>query len=129
MAPVLVLWMLGRVASVIVIGGFGESIDISSEQGAFSTFVNSEEVPKNSFLDLMTALSVLPLAAFTTLAVLGGGNRILPDWLRINEGWNAPEGESESLDSPYDDVIKDLDNQDSSSEKDILIDDDIDGDE
>ena len=105
LAPVLVLWMLGRIASVIVIGGFGDSIDISAEQGTFSSFINSEEVPKNSFLDLMTALSVLPLAAFTTLAVLGGGNRILPNWLKIDEGWNPPEGEFEKNDSLYSNVI------------------------
>ena len=129
LAPVLVLWMLGRVASVIVIGGFGDSIDISSEQGAFSTFVNSEEVPKNSFLDLMTALSVLPLAAFTTLAVLGGGNRILPAWLKIDEGWDAPENDSTSLESAHEEDILDEENHDSSSEGDLDSVDEIAGDE
>lgn len=129
LAPVLVLWMLGRIASVIVIGGFGESIDISTEQGTFSAFVNSESVPKNSFLDLMTALSVLPLAAFTTLAVLGGGNRILPDWLKIEDGWEPPEGELELEESPYDDVILEENQESSSDEVNSDSEDDIDGDE
>ena len=128
LAPVLVLWMLGRIASVIVIGGFGDSIDISSEQGTFSTFINSEEVPKNSFLDLMTALSVLPLAAFTTLAVLGGGNRILPNWLKIDEGWSPPESEFEEDDSPYSNPINEEESH-SSDDSEEKVFEDILGDE
>ena len=77
----------------------------------------------------MTALSVLPLAAFTTLAVLGGGNRILPDWLKIEEGWESPEGESELEDSPYDDVIFEETQESSSDEDDVNNEDEIDGDE
>ena len=48
-------------------------------------------VPQNSFLDLMTALSVLPLAAFTTLAVLGGANKGLPQWLKVDDDWIRPD--------------------------------------
>jgi hypothetical protein len=39
------------------------------------------EVPETSFLDMLVALAVLPLATFTTMAVLGGGRYDLPGWL------------------------------------------------
>ena len=68
--PILVLWMLGRIATVLVVGMLGSSIDITAEQDLIVGLMGGATVPQNSFLDLMTALSVLPLAAFTTLTYL-----------------------------------------------------------
>ena len=90
LAPVLVLWMLGRIATVLVVGMMGDSIDITSEQDLMAAMLGGASVPQNSFIDLMTALSVLPIAAFTTLAVLGGANRGLPDWLKLDDKWDKP---------------------------------------
>ena len=45
--------------------------------------LNIGRVPETSFLDLLTALAVMPLAAFTTLACLGGGSGTPPEWMRI----------------------------------------------
>jgi hypothetical protein len=42
-------------------------------------------IPETSFLDLLTALAVMPLAAFTTLAVLEGGSTNPPDWMKHDE--------------------------------------------
>tara|TARA_Y100000768_G_C23538964_1_gene478397 strand:- start:2 stop:508 length:507 start_codon:yes stop_codon:yes gene_type:complete len=42
-------------------------------------------VPEASFLDLLTALAVMPLAAFTTLACLGGGSGTPPEWMRTGD--------------------------------------------
>ena len=41
--------------------------------------LNIGSVPEASFLDLLTALAVMPLAAFTTLTCLGGGSDAPPD--------------------------------------------------
>ena len=79
--PILVLWMLGRIATVLVVGMLGSSIDITAEQDLIVGLMGGATVPQNSFLDLMTApIGVLPLA-FTTLTVLGGANKGLPQWL------------------------------------------------
>ena len=89
--PILVLWMLGRIATVLVVGMLGSSIDITAEQDLIVGLMGGATVPQNSFLDLMTALSVLPLAAFTTLTVLGGANKGLPQWLKVDDDWIRPD--------------------------------------
>ena len=47
--------------------------------------LNIGSVPEASFLDLLTALAVMPLAAFTTLACLGGGSGTPPEWMRLGD--------------------------------------------
>ena len=86
MFPVLFLWLVGR-----AIVGFAFDImqpdihqwqQISLEKSIIEAFMPVEvEVPETSFLDLLVALAVLPLATFTTMAALGGGRDNLPDWL------------------------------------------------
>lgn len=97
LAPILVLWLLGRLASVIVVTWIGPDIgaSIAVEKQVFEDWLNIGSVPDNSFLDLLTALAVMPMSAFTTLVVLGGGSGPLPDWMRLGkgEGWQSPEGE------------------------------------
>ena len=89
--PILVLWMLSRIATVLVVGMLGENIDITAEQDFIIGLMGGATVPQNSFLNLMTALSVLPLAAFTTLTVLGGANKGLPQWLKLDDDWIRPD--------------------------------------
>lgn len=86
LAPLLVLWLLGRIASLVVLGWLGEDIDLTLrlEQVIFESLLFDAVVPQTSFLDLMTALAVIPLSAFTTLATLGGGSGRPPKWMRIN---------------------------------------------
>tara|TARA_B100000482_G_scaffold115747_1_gene83556 strand:+ start:72 stop:629 length:558 start_codon:yes stop_codon:yes gene_type:complete len=55
------------------------------EQSLMEGSFNIGNVPETSFLDLLTALAVMPLAAFTTLAVLGGGSSTPPEWMRIGD--------------------------------------------
>ena len=82
LAPVLVLWLLGRVASVAVIGWMGPDLNLSInlEKDLFETSLSIGSIPETSFLDLLTALAVMPLAAFTTIAVLGAGSSDPPEW-------------------------------------------------
>ena len=89
--PYFSIMMLGRIATVLVVGMLGSSIDITAEQDLIVGLMGGATVPQNSFLDLMTALSVLPLAAFTTLTVLGGANKGLPQWLKVDDDWIRPD--------------------------------------
>ena len=99
LAPILVLWLLGRLASLIVITWIGPDIgtSIAAEKAIFEDWLNIGSVPENSFLDLLTALAVMPLSAFTTLTVLGGGGKRLPEWLLLEseDSWKSPEGEDD----------------------------------
>ena len=86
LAPVLILWLMGRMASVVVLGWIGTDIDlnIDFEKSFFETTLNIGSIPETSFLDLIAALAVIPLATFTTLAVLGAGSGDPPEWMVEN---------------------------------------------
>jgi hypothetical protein len=87
LAPVLVLWLMGRLASVIVLSWVGADLssNLHLEQSFMEDLLHIGSVPETSFLDLLTALAVMPLAAFTTLACLGGGSGTPPEWMRIGD--------------------------------------------
>jgi len=87
LAPVLVLWLMGRLASVIVLSWVGADVSntLHLEQSFMEDFLQIGSVPEASFLDLLTALAVMPLAAFTTLACLGGGSGTPPEWMRLGD--------------------------------------------
>ena len=76
---------MGRLASVIVLSWVGADVssNLQLEQSFMEDILNIGRVPETSFLDLLTALAVMPLAAFTTLACLGGGSGTPPEWMRI----------------------------------------------
>ena len=99
LAPLFVLWLLGRIASLVVLGWLGEDIDLTLrlEQVIFESLLFDAVVPQTSFLDLMTALAVIPLSAFTTLATLGGGSGRPPKWMRINNLDSDEEIEQERV--------------------------------
>ena len=83
---VLILWLMGRMASVVVLGWIGSDIDlnIDFEKSFFETTLNIGSIPETSFLDLIAALAVIPLATFTTLAVLRAGSGDPPEWMIEN---------------------------------------------
>jgi hypothetical protein len=101
LAPILVLWLLGRLASLIVVTWIGPDIgaSIAAEKALFENWLNIGTVPENSFLDLLTALAVMPLSAFTTLTVLGGGKSKLPEWLMLEsqDNWSEPDDENKVI--------------------------------
>ncbi|HIH82534.1 MAG TPA: hypothetical protein HA340_01160 [Candidatus Thalassarchaeaceae archaeon] len=86
MFPVLILWLVGRLIVGIAFDLMDPDLQqwkqISLEKSIIEAFLPvNVEVPETSFLDMLVALAVLPLATFTTMAVLGGGRYDLPDWL------------------------------------------------
>ena len=102
LAPVLVLWLLGRVASVAVIGWMGPDLNLSInlEKELFESSLSIGSIPETSFLDLLTALAVMPLAAFTTIAALGAGSADPPEWMydhRPSPASQKPESTTSKL--------------------------------
>ncbi len=88
MFPVLILWLVGRIIVGFVFDIINPDVSqwqqIALEKSIIEAFLPDElsiEVPETSFLDMLVALAVLPLATFTTMAVLGGGRYDLPGWL------------------------------------------------
>ena len=75
-----------RMASLVVLGWIGSDINlnIEIEKSFFESTLNIGSIPETSFLDLIAALAVIPLATFTTLAVLGAGSGDPPEWMIEN---------------------------------------------
>ena len=84
--PILLIWTMGHIANIVVLGTLGTSTDlnIQFEQKVLESLLSAEHIPNSSFLDLLTALAVMPLSAFTTLAVLGGSSGEPPEWMNTN---------------------------------------------
>jgi len=85
LAPILVLYMMGRMAAIVVLGWIGaeNGLSFSFEKNFFESLLGVASIPDTSFIDLLTALAVMPMAAFTTLAVLGGCSGEPPEWMRM----------------------------------------------
>jgi len=103
MFPVLILWLVGRIivgfAFDLIQPDVSQWQQIALEKSIIEAFLPvSVEVPETSFLDMLVALAVLPLATFTTMAVLGGGRHDLPDWLvNIESQWEDLEDSDQLL--------------------------------
>ena len=50
------------------------------EKIILETIAPGAEVPETAILDFIVAISVLPMATFTTVSVLGGSQE-MPDWM------------------------------------------------
>lgn len=92
--PVFLLWSMGQLSTYIVQQVLGDdmALNIGFEKQFFESMISASNTPESSFLNLLTALAVMPMAAFTTLAVLGGGAGDPPSWMRpSNQNTNQDE--------------------------------------
>ena len=103
--PVLLLWIVERVIVDLAFQGlgldYGRWEDIEVERGVLEAILPGEvDIPESSFLDLLVALSLLPMAIFTTMAVLGGGEQDPPRWfIGIEDEW-FPLNQEEAVGLP-----------------------------
>jgi len=86
MAPVLLLWLLVRLSIAIAFEQLGIDVDNWREFGVEKRLLETLlpvtiAVPESSFLDLLVALSILPVATFTTLVTVLGGGAVVPRWM------------------------------------------------
>ena len=107
--PVLLLWGIERFIVHIAFQGlgldYGRWQDVEVERGFLNAILPVDvEIPESSFLDLLVALSLLPMAIFTTMAVLGGGEQDPPRWfVGTEEDWfnlNPEDDEAVGLPAP-----------------------------
>ena len=98
--PVFLLWSMGQLSTYIVQRALGENValNIAFEQNLFESFISAGSTPESSFLNLLTALAVMPMAAFTTLAVLGGGSGAPPAWMQPGSPKDEGDETQEQLD-------------------------------
>jgi hypothetical protein len=111
--PVFLLWSMGQLSSYIVQRALGDNValNIAFEQHLFESLISANSTPESSFLNLLTALAVMPMAAFTTLAVLGGGSGVPPAWMRpslIDNGGEHVQKQIASLAASVDQLAADV---------------------
>ena len=98
----IILWACARIILQFSLTSLG--IDISQWhdvqlEGVILNFVAPEaEVPQTAIIDFLVAISVLPMAAFTTISVLGGSNG-LSQWMKDKED-NLENLSQQSLPEP-----------------------------
>ena len=99
--PVFLLWSMGQLSTYIVQRALGDNValNIAFEQDLFESLISASSTPESSFLNLLTALAVMPMAAFTTLAVLGGGSGKPPTWMQPGTVSGSGEDVQEQLDT------------------------------
>lgn len=99
--PVFLLWSMGQLSTYIVQRALGDNValNIAFEQELFESLISASSTPESSFLNLLTALAVMPMAAFTTLAVLGGGSGKPPTWMQPGTVSGSGEDVQEQLDT------------------------------
>lgn len=98
--PVFLLWSMGQLSTYIVQRALGENValNIAFEQDLFESLISAGSTPESSFLNLLTALAVMPMAAFTTLAVLGGGSGSPPSWMHPSLSKDGHDETQEQMD-------------------------------
>ena len=110
--PVFLLWSMGQLSSYIVQRALGEDValNIAFEQQLFESLISAGSTPETSFLNLLTALAVMPMAAFTTLAVLGGGAGEPPAWMRpgVSSAHDDTQDQIDSLSAGLDQIAADV---------------------
>ena len=110
--PVFLLWSMGQLSSYIVQRALGEDValNIAFEQQLFESLISAGSTPETSFLNLLTALAVMPMAAFTTLAVLGGGAGEPPAWMRpgVSSVRDDTQDQIDSLSAGLDQIAADV---------------------
>jgi len=104
--PVLLLWLIERLIVDLAFQGlgldYGRWQDIQVERGFLEAVLPGHvDIPESSFLDLLVALSLLPMAIFTTMAAMGGGEQDPPRWLiGIESEWESLENDEDVIGLP-----------------------------
>jgi hypothetical protein len=111
--PIFLYWLVARVVLLVSLDvlnvDYEQWHEMQLEKIILETIAPGAEVPETAILDFIVAISVLPMATFTTVSVLGG-SQDMPDWmfgqesalesLRIKELGDGTEHEESDEDEP-----------------------------
>ena len=105
--PILLFWFIARTFLAASLNWLDVDIEqwneVQLEAVVLNVIFPDATVPDTAVIDFLIAISVLPMATFTTLSVLGGSND-MPSWMRGQDSSlenlqmdliEAPESDSE----------------------------------
>ena len=82
--PIFLYWLVARVVLLVSLDvlnvDYEQWHEMQLEKIILETIAPGAEVPETAILDFIVAISVLPMATFTTISVLGGSQE-MPDWM------------------------------------------------
>ena len=82
--PIFLYWLVARVVLLVSLDvlnvDYEQWHEMQLEKIILETIAPGAEVPETAILDFIVAISVLPMATFTTVSVLGGSQE-MPDWM------------------------------------------------
>ena len=112
--PIFLYWLVARLALLVSLDvlnvNYEQWHEMQLEKIILETIAPGAEVPETAILDFIVAISVLPMATFTTISVLGGSQN-MPRWMFGQElsleSLRAKELDSgeEPTDSEEEDVV------------------------
>tara|TARA_B100000287_G_C20632438_1_gene780355 strand:- start:64 stop:1143 length:1080 start_codon:yes stop_codon:yes gene_type:complete len=82
--PIFLYWLVARIVLLFSLDlldvDYSEWHEMQLEKVILRIIAPEAEIPETAILDFIVAISVLPMATFTTISVLGGSQE-LPDWM------------------------------------------------
>ena len=113
--PILLFWFIARTFLAASLNWLDVDIEqwneVQLEAVVLNVIFPNATVPDTAVIDFLVAISVLPMATFTTLSVLGGSNE-MPAWMR---------GQDSSLENLQMDLIEapdsDIEKEDSDGDR------------
>ena len=82
--PIFLYWLVARVVLLVSLDvlnvDYEQWHEMQLEKIILEMIAPGAEVPETAILDFIVAISVLPMATFTTVSVLGGSQE-MPDWM------------------------------------------------
>ena len=82
--PIFLYWLVARLVLLVSLDvlnvNYEQWHEMQLEKIILEAIAPGAEVPETAILDFIVAISVLPMATFTTISVLGG-SQDMPDWM------------------------------------------------
>ncbi len=86
--PIFLYWVVARIVLMVALSwlnvDYSQWHEMQLEKVILHAVAPEAEVPDTAILDYIVAISVLPMATFTTISVLGG-SQSMPDWMMGQE--------------------------------------------
>ena len=86
--PIFLYWVAARMILLVSLSwlsiDYSEWHEMQLEKIILQTIAPEAEIPETAILDYIVAISVLPMATFTTISVLGGSQQ-MPQWMMGKE--------------------------------------------
>ena len=86
--PIIIFWIIARVMLQLSLDRLEVDYqawhNVQLEAVLMKSIMPADQIPDAAIIDFLVAISVLPVAVFTTISVLGGAHD-MPDWMRDPE--------------------------------------------